>query len=85
MSANLECTREGCLGRAPPRDGYGEGKLDLATAQRDIATDWIAAYKNYFHTDRPLAPHPCLASAIVAWQPGAIQTKAIPETVVLGS
>ena len=30
-----------------------EGKLDLSTAQRDIATDWIAAYKNYFHTDRP--------------------------------
>jgi hypothetical protein len=30
------------------------GKVDLSTAQRDIATDWIAAYKNYFHTDRPL-------------------------------
>ena len=30
------------------------GKLDLATAQRDIATDWIAAYRKYFHTDRPL-------------------------------
>jgi hypothetical protein len=26
-----------------------------AAAQRDIATDWIAAYKKYFHTDRPLA------------------------------
>ena len=31
------------------------GKLDLPTAQRDIATDWIAAYKKYFHTDRPLS------------------------------
>jgi hypothetical protein len=30
------------------------GKLDLYTAQRDIATDWIAAYKKYFHTDSPL-------------------------------
>jgi anti-sigma factor RsiW len=30
------------------------GKLDLHTAQRDIATDWIAAYKKYFHTDKPL-------------------------------
>lgn len=30
------------------------GKLDLATAQRDIATDWIGAYKKYFHTDTPL-------------------------------
>ncbi|MGB8989283.1 MAG: zf-HC2 domain-containing protein [Candidatus Sulfotelmatobacter sp.] len=33
------------------------GELDLSTAQRDIATDWIAAYKKYFHTDRPLALH----------------------------
>jgi len=30
------------------------GKLDLSTAQHDIATDWIAAYKKYFHTDRPV-------------------------------
>jgi hypothetical protein len=30
------------------------GELDLSTAQRDISTDWIAAYKKYFHTDRPL-------------------------------
>jgi hypothetical protein len=27
--------------------------IDLETAQREIATDWIAAYKKYFHTDRP--------------------------------
>lgn len=32
-------------------------QLDLSTAQRDIATDWIAAYKKYFHTDRPLSLH----------------------------
>ena len=31
-----------------------EGQLDLTTAQREISTDWIAAYKKYFHTDRPL-------------------------------
>jgi hypothetical protein len=31
------------------------GKLDLKTAQRDIATDWITAYKKYFHLDRPLS------------------------------
>ena len=31
------------------------GKLDLSTAQRDIATDWIAAYKKYFRTDMPLS------------------------------
>jgi hypothetical protein len=32
-----------------------QGRLDLRTAQRDISTDWIAAYKKYFHTARPLA------------------------------
>lgn len=31
-----------------------DGQIDLATAQRDIATDWIAAYKRYFHTETPL-------------------------------
>jgi hypothetical protein len=37
------------------------GKVNLSTAQRDIATDWIAAYKKYFHTDRPLS----LSSALI--------------------
>jgi hypothetical protein len=31
-----------------------DGELDLRTAQRDISSDWILAYKKYFHTDRPL-------------------------------
>lgn len=31
-----------------------EGQLDLGTAQREIATNWIEAYKKYFHTERPL-------------------------------
>jgi hypothetical protein len=39
------------------------GELDLSTAQRDIATDWIAAYKKYFHTDRPLSLHSRLDSS----------------------
>jgi hypothetical protein len=32
-----------------------DGKMDLATAQRKIASDWIAAYKEVFHTDHPLS------------------------------
>jgi hypothetical protein len=32
-------------------------KLDLATAQREMASDWIAAYKKYFNTDVPLEAH----------------------------
>jgi hypothetical protein len=31
------------------------GQLDLGTAQREIAMDWIGSYKKYFHTERPLA------------------------------
>jgi hypothetical protein len=31
-----------------------DGRLDLVTAQRDISSDWIAAYKKYFETDQPL-------------------------------
>ena len=38
-----------------------DGQLDLKTAQHEIATNWIAAYRKYFHTARPLAAH--LASA----------------------
>jgi len=30
-------------------------ELNLATAQRDVAKDWISAYKKYFHTNVPLA------------------------------
>jgi len=30
------------------------GDLDLPAAQREISTDWIGAYKKYFHTDRPI-------------------------------
>jgi hypothetical protein len=31
-----------------------DGQLDLGTAQQDISTDWISAYKKYFYTDLPL-------------------------------
>jgi hypothetical protein len=34
-----------------------EGNLDLAIAQRDLASDWIAAYKKYFRTGTPLLDH----------------------------
>ena len=32
-----------------------DGQLNLATAQHDMATDWISAYKKYFRTDKPLS------------------------------
>src|SRR5688572_13780003 len=33
------------------------GKLELEIAQRDIAENWIAAYRKYFGTEEPLADH----------------------------
>ena len=36
------------------RDMVCDGKLDLTEAQKEIAENWIAAYKKYFHTERPL-------------------------------
>jgi hypothetical protein len=36
------------------RDLVCEGKVDLATAQQEIAANWIEAYKKYFNTDQPL-------------------------------
>jgi hypothetical protein len=32
-----------------------DGSIDLTEAQREIAANWIAAYKKYFHTDTPIA------------------------------
>jgi hypothetical protein len=34
-----------------------QGQVKLTTAQNEIATDWISAYKRYFNTDRP-QPNP---------------------------
>jgi hypothetical protein len=35
-----------------------DGDLDLVAAQRDLSSDWIAAYKKYFRTDQPLRTDP---------------------------
>jgi hypothetical protein len=39
------------------REQVCDGSLDLMEAQREIATNWIAAYQKYFRTDKPLAEH----------------------------
>jgi anti-sigma factor RsiW len=33
------------------------GAIDLENAQREMAVDWIAAYKKYFNTNEPLQAH----------------------------
>jgi hypothetical protein len=44
------------------------GEVDLATAQHDISTDWIAAYRKYFHVDHPLAD----SAALTVSTPGPL-------------
>ena len=39
------------------REMVCDGSLDLAEAQQEIAKNWIAAYRKYFHTDQPLPEH----------------------------
>jgi hypothetical protein len=39
-----------------------QGKVQLTTAQNEIATDWISAYKRYFNTDKP-EPNPATLAA----------------------
>jgi hypothetical protein len=38
------------------RDMVCSGDLDLSEAQQELASNWISAYKKYFHTETPLAP-----------------------------
>jgi hypothetical protein len=40
------------------REQVCQGKLDLATVQREIAGNWVQAYKKYFHTQIPLSDRP---------------------------
>ncbi len=35
-------------------DEICKGTIDMAAAQKEIATDWIASYKKHFHTQVPL-------------------------------
>lgn len=44
------------------------GQVDLHTAQKDISTDWIAAYKKYFHSDQPVGEHvAAVRQGALAW------------------
>jgi hypothetical protein len=58
-----------------------DGSIELGVAQREIATNWIEAYKKHFKTDRPIARQavieddddriaafPVLAARRVAWR-----------------
>lgn len=35
-------------------DEICKGTIDMAAAQKEIATDWVASYKKHFHTQLPL-------------------------------
>jgi len=40
------------------REQVCSGKLDLQTVQRELAGNWVQAYKKYFHTETPLSDRP---------------------------
>lgn len=42
-----------------------EGRIDLRTAQQDIAADWVSAYRKYFKTAAPLRPATAFASLAI--------------------
>ena len=59
-----------------------EGTLDLKTAQRQMATDWVAAYKRYFNTDRPLRDYrrsPIGANDVEALWSEAAEQRYLPQ------
>ena len=59
-----------------------QGAVDLATAQRELAGDWIAAYKRRFDTERPLRDYgryPLTASDVEALQAEALERRLLPE------
>ena len=43
------------------------GNLDIETAQHELASDWVAAYKKYFRTTQPLTDHAAFVKD-PAWQ-----------------
>ena len=60
-----------------------QGAVDLATAQRELAGDWIAAYKRRFDTERPLLDFglfPLTASEVEALQAEALEERLLPDS-----
>ena len=58
------------------------GTLDLATAQQELANDWIAAYKRRFNTDRPLRDYgrfPLTPADVEAWRSELAERRLLPE------
>ena len=57
------------------------GTLDLATAQEELANDWIAAYKRRFNTDRPLRDYglfPLGPDDVEAWRSELAERRLLP-------
>lgn len=59
------------------------GRLSLPVAQHEIANNWIAAYKKYFHTDRPLSAHLASRASMMSGPPMGDRGRVAPEAWVL--
>ncbi len=70
------------------RDLVCRGTLDLATAQRELANDWIASYKRRFNTDRPLRDYgrfPLAPDEVEAWRSELAERRFLPAGWSLAS
>ena len=55
------------------KDLVCSGKIDLSTAQHELASDWIGAYKRYFNTEQPIMPTRRPAVLVVLYPPPSRQ------------
>ncbi|MGC2835369.1 MAG: hypothetical protein WA238_14805, partial [Methylocella sp.] len=55
------------------------GRVSLPVAQREIANNWIAAYKKYFRTDRPLSAHLASRVSMISGPSADDRGQAAPE------
>ena len=64
------------------------GTLDLATAQQELADDWIAAYKRRFNTDRPRRDYgrtPLTPADVEAWRSELAERRLLPSGASLAT
>ena len=55
------------------------GRVSLPVAQREIADNWIVAYKKYFRTDRPLSAHLASRASMISSPSADGRGHAAPE------
>lgn len=69
-------------------DEVCHGRIALSQAQRELATDWVAAYKQRFHTETPLPGHAQsteIDDDLEVESPASVRTVARFDTTPIGA